>query len=191
MPSTPIQISACTVAYKGLADVLVSEVQVAQSFQPQSSPKPPDHSKFNAIWDTGATNTVITQRVVDACNLRPIGMTLVNTAQGQMKTPVYLVSVVLPNNVCFSQLRVTRGNLVGAADALIGMDIIGRGDFAVTNHQGKTTFSFRLPSIQCIDFVKERPPGSISSPPKKYAHTGRNDPCPCGSGKKYKKCCGR
>ena len=20
--------------------------------------------------------------------------------------------------------------------------------------------------------------------------TGRNDPCPCGSGKKYKKCCG-
>ena len=24
-----------------------------------------------------------------------------------------------------------------------------------------------------------------------YAKIGRNDPCPCGSGKKYKKCCGR
>lgn len=23
----------------------------------------------------------------------------------------------------------------------------------------------------------------------KYKHTGRNDTCPCGSGKKYKKCC--
>ena len=23
------------------------------------------------------------------------------------------------------------------------------------------------------------------------AKIGRNDPCPCGSGKKYKKCCGR
>ena len=23
------------------------------------------------------------------------------------------------------------------------------------------------------------------------AHTGRNDTCPCGSGKKYKKCCER
>jgi uncharacterized protein YecA (UPF0149 family) len=22
-------------------------------------------------------------------------------------------------------------------------------------------------------------------------HVGRNDPCPCGSGKKYKKCCGK
>ena len=35
--------------------------------------------------------------------------------------------------------------------------------------------------------------GSISntpSPPQKVK-VGRNDPCPCGSGKKYKKCCGR
>jgi len=23
------------------------------------------------------------------------------------------------------------------------------------------------------------------------AKVGRNDPCPCGSGKKYKKCCGQ
>ncbi len=28
-------------------------------------------------------------------------------------------------------------------------------------------------------------------PVKKGAKVGRNDPCPCGSGKKYKKCCGR
>jgi hypothetical protein len=25
---------------------------------------------------------------------------------------------------------------------------------------------------------------------KKYTDVGRNDPCPCGSGKKFKKCCG-
>ena len=28
-------------------------------------------------------------------------------------------------------------------------------------------------------------------PVKKYAGTGRNERCPCGSGKKYKVCCGR
>ena len=27
---------------------------------------------------------------------------------------------------------------------------------------------------------------TVVKPPK----VGRNDPCPCGSGKKYKKCCG-
>jgi len=26
---------------------------------------------------------------------------------------------------------------------------------------------------------------------KAGSKVGRNDPCPCGSGKKYKKCCGR
>lgn len=28
-------------------------------------------------------------------------------------------------------------------------------------------------------------------PVKKYNGTGRNEPCPCGSGRKYKVCCGR
>ena len=31
----------------------------------------------------------------------------------------------------------------------------------------------------------------IKSTPKKVTKIGRNDPCPCGSGKKYKKCCGK
>jgi preprotein translocase subunit SecA len=26
---------------------------------------------------------------------------------------------------------------------------------------------------------------------RKAPKVGRNDPCPCGSGKKYKQCCGR
>ena len=38
---------------------------------------------------------------------------------------------------------------------LIGMDIIGLGDFAVTNADGKTTFSFRVPSVEEIDFVPD------------------------------------
>ena len=27
--------------------------------------------------------------------------------------------------------------------------------------------------------------------PDTWGKVGRNEPCPCGSGKKYKKCCGR
>ncbi|PKM78473.1 MAG: hypothetical protein CVU90_01665 [Firmicutes bacterium HGW-Firmicutes-15] len=30
-----------------------------------------------------------------------------------------------------------------------------------------------------------------SSQPTRNEKVGRNDPCPCGSGKKYKKCCGK
>jgi len=31
----------------------------------------------------------------------------------------------------------------------------------------------------------------IKRQPKKISKIGRNDPCPCGSGKKYKQCCGK
>lgn len=36
-------------------------------------------------------------------------------------------------------------------------------------------------------FLEQRKSGAI----RKEKKIGRNDPCPCGSGKKYKKCCGR
>jgi HEAT repeat protein len=38
----------------------------------------------------------------------------------------------------------------------------------------------------------EEPEGGVQSPaePVRSRKVGRNDPCPCGSGKKYKKCCG-
>ena len=32
---------------------------------------------------------------------------------------------------------------------------------------------------------------SLKKQPRKVKKVGRNDPCPCGSGLKYKKCCGR
>ena len=40
--------------------------------------------------------------------------------------------------------------------------------------------------------ARPRPQASAPKPASKFtdAKTGRNDPCPCGSGKKYKKCHG-
>ncbi len=36
-------------------------------------------------------------------------------------------------------------------------------------------------------YLEQKKSGTVVKPKK----IGRNDPCPCGSGKKYKKCCGR
>ena len=38
---------------------------------------------------------------------------------------------------------------------LIGMDIITAGDFAVSNYNGTTMFSFRIPSQKKTDYVAE------------------------------------
>ena len=41
-----------------------------------------------------------------------------------------------------------------------------------------------MPQVRQTSAVKAQPVRVEQKP-------GRNDPCPCGSGKKYKKCCGK
>ena len=36
-----------------------------------------------------------------------------------------------------------------------------------------------------------RAAGAVAAPPGQVPRVGRNDPCPCGSGKKYKQCLGK
>lgn len=171
-----------TSEYPGLSNVLVNDVHVFQSFDPNDGKEYTGHP-FKALWDTGATNTMITQRVVETCGLYPITMATMHHADGSSLVEVYMVNVRLPNSVGFPNVRVMKGQLLGAYDLLIGMDIIGAGDFAVTNAGGKTLFTYRFPSIGGVDFVR--------NPPKGIDPPSRNGPCPCGSGKKYKRCCGR
>lgn len=177
---------AFTRSYEGISHELVTKVLVAEAFDPKSPPKRKTTKEFNAIWDTGATKSLITQPVVDQCGLKSTGIAQVHTPSGTSRAETYLVSIFLPNRVVIPDVVVTKGILVGK-DVLIGMDIIGCGDFAVTNKDGKTVFSFRMPSIECIDFVKHPQYRTALSSSK----VSRNAPCPCGSGKKYKNCCGK
>jgi hypothetical protein len=65
------------------------------------------------------------------------------------------------------------------------MDLISQGDFAVTNFQGLTKFSFRVPSLRHIDFVQEHNArvqqhlqhahgGKKKDRPKKHKTFGKN-----------------
>lgn len=105
---------------------------------------------------------------------------------GSSQAETYLVNIGLPNKVVFSGVRVTKGRLTDEADVLIGMDIINGGDFAVTNLNGVTKFSFRFPSIAHIDFVEEakRPRFQHGGYPKPKRPKQRN---PSGRGKKGKR----
>ena len=174
-----------TVSATGTLRELVSPCKIAPAYNPKSPGDiHPDTHDFRVIWDTGATNSVISARVVAACGLKPVGMSQVENANATHVCPVYLVNIMLPNATGFVAHRVTQQNL-GKVDALIGMDIIGGGDFAVTCQGGKTVFSFRYPSAKCIDFVKDDKTPDIASPQQH-----RNAKCACGSGKKYKNCHG-
>jgi uncharacterized protein YecA (UPF0149 family) len=85
---------------------------------------------------------------------------------------------------------VTLGVILDGIDVLIGMDIITLGDFSVTNFQGNTCMSFRVPSLHQIDYVEEAN-NEANIPVLNSAKVGRNALCHCGSGKKYKHCHGK
>lgn len=187
-----VQVQALTSSYQGKSNVLINDASISSPFDPtKAETHPKNLNKYKALWDTGASGTCITQKVVDECGLMPITRAIVRHANGETTAPVYLVSIFLPSNVVFPQIRVILAKLPDEIDLLIGMDIIGSGDFAVTNFEGKTVFSFRAPSIERIDFVQDLEHRKALEAKSKVPKVGRNQPCPCGSGKKYKKCCGK
>lgn len=172
----------------GLLRVLNTPCGVCKAFNPLQGGQHPEVSQFVGLWDTGASGTVISKAVVDKLDLKPIGKSKVFHANGESIVNVYAINLFLPNQVGFQFVKVTEGVFSGF-DLLIGMDIITTGDFSITNVGGKTTFSFRVPSVKEVDFVSEGKPVAPSVSP--YGKVGRNDNCPCGSGKKFKQCHGK
>jgi len=115
-----------------------------------------DDEKYvtESIWDTGATHSAITVDMVNRLDLVPTGMTYVQGVHGKKQVYKYTVDIILPNRIIVPGIPVTGvDGLVGEVGALIGMDIITLGDFSVSNFNKKTTFSFRIPSCEEIDFI--------------------------------------
>jgi hypothetical protein len=139
----------------GLLRILQTSCNVSVAYDPASGNPAPQSFPFIAIWDTGASASAISQKVIDACGLVPTGMTKVQTADGLVDAETFLVNISLPNNVGFASILVTKAKLGTSCDMLIGMDIINMGDFAITNKGGNTVFSFRVPSEVVLDFVHQ------------------------------------
>jgi len=112
--------------------------------------------KCKALWNTGATSSLISKRLANELNLKSFQMGPMSTASGKDIVPLYDLSFYLPNRLVVSTPRVFEGQLEAQGiDALIGMDIIGLGDFIVSNYNGKTCMTFRMPSMHAYDFTKE------------------------------------
>lgn len=159
-----MQHHAFTTKYNGRARVLFNQVGVCLPVAPEEAMGTKiEFKKYLAIWDTGATHSAITKKVVDGLKLQPTGVRETRHAGGKSSNNTYLVNIILPNKVIVPHVRVTEVQLIPDDNVsdnkqpqlLIGMDIISLGDFAVTNANGKTTFSFRVPSVQEIDFIPD------------------------------------
>lgn len=174
-------------SHDGIKNVLLTPVRIHR-------PNDSASVEITAIWDTGATGSAITKSTVVSLGLAQTGACMVSTANGDVEQRTFTIDIGLPNGVLVQGIVATEVDaLSGGCDSLIGMDIITLGDFSVTNHNGNTCFSFRIPSSHEIDYVQSPDFGLVkvsSEPVSSSKETFPNSPCPCGSGKKYKRCHG-
>lgn len=120
-------------------------------------PNTNSRQQVRGVWDTGATSSVITSDVAQALGLVATGKTKVNASGHTAIRSTYIIDMELPNNpdnVIISGLAVTDTSELGGLDVLIGMDVIGMGDFSITHHNGNTCMSFRIPSLHEIDYTE-------------------------------------
>ena len=136
----------------GLLNELLTRIGVSL---PASHQKPTVY-QTTALWDTGATNSVITTETARKLNLSPISKAKIHHAAGTSFMNVYLVDIYLPNRMIMENIFVTEcEDAAGKFGLIVGMDIITRGDFSITNLNGNTVFSFRIPSNHVIDYGSE------------------------------------
>ena len=144
---------AFTLKSNGIMNMLKTDALVLSEIRDKTKSYTP--KMWRGLWDTGASKSSINKRIVDDLSLIPVGNINISTANGVVPVNTYFVDVGLPNGVTVKNVLVSCADLGDDIDILIGMDIIRHGDFSVTNVNNKTTFSFRTPSIQEIDYVKE------------------------------------
>lgn len=145
--------SAFTLKSQGILNMLKTDTLVLSTVRNSKNDYTP--KMWRGLWDTGASNSSITQRIVDDLSLIPVGKSNVSTANGIVPVNTYCIDIGLPNGVTVKNVIVSCCELGSDIDVLIGMDIIKHGDFSITNINNKTTFSFRIPSTKEIDYVKE------------------------------------
>jgi len=107
------------------------------------------------IIDTGAICSVVSLNLVEKLRGIPFNYQFINTASSHNTlTPLYKASIVLCNKLEITNLTVSDGTLPTGEECLIGMDILSLGDLAVSHFDGKTCISFRIPSLQSIEFTE-------------------------------------
>jgi len=130
--------TAFTCRYQGRSSTLTSEVEIFVAFTP---PEQRQGKKYKALYDTGATHSAFSE---GGCG-SAIGLNRGNKCGCWRRNAYYhqpLVNIGLPNRVMFGMMRVAKMTLRPDIDALIGMDILGQGDFAVQIMRAKQPSRF-------------------------------------------------
>jgi len=107
------------------------------------------------------------------------------------KVEIEMAQPVAPREVAY--IKPDESDLGGfeheKEDLAVTQRMIAQASSGEQSHHGARTSLSKGKSV--YDRMKESTANGSASQVKNTAKVGRNEPCPCGSGKKYKKCCGK
>lgn len=134
----------------GIIEAIVSECRICPAVDFKKGEIPSKvYTSQKAVWDTGATSTLISSKIVKELGLQVYGKSGFSSANGVVETNVYEIHLgVPPAGVVCNVLALEKDN--EDYEVVIGMDVISKGDFTFSNYEGHSTFSFRLPSQEEI-----------------------------------------
>lgn len=143
-------MSIYTQKSKDAVDAIITECRICPPVNYSKGVAPDNvYTTRKALWDTGSTNTLISSKIVKYLHLSPFGRSDISGINGSFETDNYLVHIGIPTgDVITNVLAIEDDN--EDYEAVIGMDIISLGDFAFSNKDGHSTFSFRIPSSEEI-----------------------------------------
>ena len=180
-------VSALTYHFNGIKNEIVTEVKAKNSANIQMM-------ESKGLWDTGAQNSAITKKAAKLLGLVPVGKTNIRGVHGIKEVNVFLIDIILNNPNITISCPVTECDELsndGSVDLLLGMNVISKGDFVISNFEGRTSMTFRVPSLQRIDYVAEISEFNRIVKIHNIEAKKGIDKCPCKSGKKFKNCHGK
>lgn len=149
-------MGAVTRKYQEAAECIVTESHVYAPTDLASGETVRRVKVRRSLWDTGASVSLISARVAKVLGLESIGKSGVSGYnEGVDVKDTYLVHIGLPTGDIVTNIMAMEFHS-DEYDVVIGMDVICKGDLAVTNKDGRTTFSFRIPSEAEIDFLEKQ-----------------------------------
>jgi hypothetical protein len=151
-----MKVQALTLTAPGIAQSIILPVVVGQSksFCQRFGLSETEVDVY-ALLDTGATSSSISNTLAASLGLEILDICRIETAGGIITTNAYSIDITLRSMVSF--LNIHAGEFSGNSrfDIIIGMDILTQGDLAITNGNGRTVVSFRVPpDPEHIDYVK-------------------------------------
>lgn len=111
--------------------------------------------KCTGIWDTGSEGCLISETLATKLKLTQIGIKRVIGVNIERISPEYVLNIFLPNGASFEVISALVGENIAEDEILLGMNIINKGDFAITNANQSTSMSYRTPSVVRINFENE------------------------------------